>query len=155
MQNKVDDKLLIKNKKIDLNYSRISSWEAGISLEGWELKSILNKDIKLDNSYVIIADGEAFLLNAYIKELDPFSCNKQTQRRKLLLRKDEIRKLIGLTQEKGKTLIPNKIYKKGNLIKLEFSLCVGKKDYNKKQDLKEKSINLDAQKSFKNKIRLT
>lgn len=152
--NNLKSNVEIQNKKIRLNYEIKDTYQAGISLEGWEFKSILNKDIKLDNAYVIVKDMEVFLINAYIKEIGAFSVGHSTRSRKLLLHKEEIKKLIGLTQEKGRTLIPSKIYKKGNLIKIDVCLCIGKKEYNKKQDLKEKSILLDAKRSFKNNIKI-
>lgn len=144
--------LEIKNKKANLNYFIEETYEAGMSLLGWEFKSILAKKVNLDNAYVVLNSGEAFLLNAQMAVPDSASthveCNP-LRTRKLLLHRAELSKLIGAVQQKGYTLIPLKIYIKRGKAKLLFGLGRGKKNYDKREDLKQKDVQREIQQAIK------
>lgn len=127
------------NKKARFNYFIEESFEAGIMLEGWELKPILGRKINLDNSHVIVKNGEMFLFNALITPLVSTGTHivpESTRPRKLLMKKQEIMRLMGKVAEKGYTLIPLKVYR-NRKIKVEIGLAKGKKDFDKRQVIKE------------------
>lgn len=131
----------IINKKAKFDYFLEENYECGIILEGWELKPILKRKVNLDMSHVIIKDGEVFLLNCNItpeKTSDLFSKIEPTRTRKLLLNKKEITHLIGKVEQKGYTLIPTKIYKKGSKFKVEVCLGKGKKNHDKREAVKQR-----------------
>lgn len=121
-------------------------------LDGHEVKSIRDGQMKLTGSYVTIASGEARLISAHIarypkagalKDYDP------TRTRKLLLKKSEISKLAGKLEQKGLTLVPISVYTKGSKIKLKFGLARGKKEYEKKEKKKKKDIERDIRRELK------
>jgi SsrA-binding protein len=111
---------------------------------GSEIKSIRQGKVNLSDSYVTFKDGEAFILNMHISKYDYSNRynHDETRTRKILLHKNEILKLFGKTREQGYAVIPLKVYLKDGLAKVEVGLAKGKKDYDKRQTLKEK----DAQK---------
>ncbi|MCP2520329.1 SsrA-binding protein SmpB [Candidatus Aminicenantes bacterium AC-335-A11] len=135
------ERIIATNKKAFFNYEIIETLEAGISLLGSEVKSIREGKVSLKESYAEIKDGEVFLINCHIA---PYSAatylNHEPKRpRKLLLHKQEIKKLMGRVKEKGLTLIPVRMYfnKKG-LVKVELALAKGKKVYQKREALRER-----------------
>lgn len=130
----------IVNKKAELNYHIEERLEAGIVLEGWEVKGILAKKLNLDNAFIKIKGGEAFLVNAQIAVSSTVCTHYQVEParpRKLLLHRREISRLIGKAEEKGYTLIPLKVYQ-DRKIKLLVGVGKGKKLHDKRQDLKDK-----------------
>ena len=133
-------KLIAQNKKARHDYFIEESVEAGLKLLGSEIKSIRLGKVTVNDSFVTIKDGEAFVHNMHIAKYD-FSHrfnHEETRPRKLLLHKKEILKLFAKTREQGYTLVPLKIYLKEGLAKLEVGLAKGKKDYDKRETLKEK-----------------
>lgn len=135
--------IITTNKKAYFDYEILETFEAGIVLEGQEVKSIKTGHISLTGSYVTIKDSEAWLLSAHIppyKMAGPLPGYEPTKSRKLLLRKQELRTLIGKIKQKGLTLMPLKIYTKRGKIKLEFGLARGKKKYEKREKIKEREI---------------
>ena len=133
-------KLIAQNKKARHDYFIEESVEAGLKLLGSEIKSIRLGKVTVNDSFVTIKDGEAFVNNMHIAKYD-FSNrfnHEETRPRKLLLHKKEILKLFAKTREQGYTLVPLKIYLKEGLAKLEVGLAKGKKDYDKRETLKEK-----------------
>ena len=138
--------LNIVNKKANFDYFIEDTFEAGIVLQGWEFKSILKNKASLMNSYVTIKDNELFLFNATIQPLDTTSTHNETdslRSRKLLMKRKEINRLIGLVEQKGYTLIPIKMVRK-NKVKLIFGLAKGKKLFDKRQTEKERSLDKQA-----------
>ena len=136
-------KVLVKNKKAFHNYEVIERFEAGISLIGPEVKSIMNGVCSIAESFVKIRNGEAFIQQMHITrygKVDGFNVNMEEAReRKLLLKKAEIKKLDKNIKEKGFTVIPLAlIYSDTRKIKLEIALCRGKNKGDKRQDLKDK-----------------
>ena len=136
-------KVISNNKKAFFDYFVSDLVEAGIVLEGCEVKSVRAGGASLADSFVQIKNGEMFLKNAYIKPYEKTSSFKPDERRtrKLLLSRAEIAKFERMTKEKGFTIIATKIYfNKSNRVKVEIGLAKGKKLYDKRASLKEKSI---------------
>lgn len=143
----------IRNKKANYNYFIEETFEAGMVLQGWEFKSILKKKANLDNAYVVVKEGELFLLNALVTPMETASSHvtpESTRSRKLLMHRKEIHKLIGLVEQKGFTLMPLKIIRntRGKL-KLIFGLAKGKKNYDKREVEKEKDWKREQEQMFK------
>lgn len=147
----MSEKILCLNKKARHEYFIEETYEAGIALEGTEVKSLRMGKGNLKDSYVLIKDEEAFLHNTHISPY-PYGhqFNHEPERvRKLLLHKQEIRRLSGKTNERGYTLIPLKIYLKSGKIKLAIGLAKGKTLYDKREDLKKRSADREMEKALK------
>lgn len=141
----------IINRKAKFDYFTYETYEAGIVLTGTEIKSVRNGKANIKDSYAIIRDDEAYLLNAHIslyKEGSSFNHEEQ-RTRKLLLHKKEILKIKNKLDIEGYTLIPLKIYFKGEKLKVLIGVCKGKKNYDKKQSLKERDIMREANRNLK------
>jgi SsrA-binding protein len=129
------------NRKARFEFAIEEHFEAGVALKGWEVKSLRAGKVQLDQSYVMVKNGEAFLFGATITPLGTISTHvvaEPLRTRKLLLRQKELSKLIGSVERKGYTLIPLKLYWKENYVKLEIALAKGKKLHDKRADEKEK-----------------
>ncbi len=133
-------KLIAKNPVARHDYEIIDTIEAGIVLTGTEIKSIRNGKVNLKDSYASIEKGEVYIHSMHISPYEQGNIfNKEPMRdRKLLLNKYEIRKLIGLIQQKGYTLVPISLYFQGSFVKVELGIGKGKKLYDKREDLKKK-----------------
>ena len=144
-------KLIANNKRARYDYFIDDVYEAGIVLSGTEVKALRQGKASLTDSYAAEDGGELWLENAYIPEFSQGSWNNHAPRRKrkLLLAKKEIEKLAGKTKEVGFTLVPISLYFKDGYAKVEIGLARGKKDYDKRQTLKEK----DAKREIKKAIR--
>lgn len=144
-------KLIAQNKKAHFEYFLEELFEAGISLSGTEVKSLRQGKCSLKESFVRIENGEAFLYNMHISPYEQGNIfNKDPLRtRKLLLHKSEIRRLIGKVKTDGYTVVPIKIYFKGNYAKVQIALAKGKKLYDKRQDIAKKDQRREAEKNFK------
>ena len=144
-------KLVAQNKKAHVEYFLEEMFEAGISLSGTEVKSLRQGKCSLKESFVRIENGEAFIYNMHISPYEQGNIfNKDPLRtRKLLLHKSEIRRLIGKVKTDGYTIVPVKIYFKGNYAKVQIALAKGKKLYDKRQDIAKKDQRREAEKSFK------
>lgn len=141
-------KIIAQNKKARHDYFIEESFEAGIQLLGSEIKSIRLGKVTVNDSFVLIKEGEAFVHNLHIAKYE-FSNqfnHDETRPRKLLLHKKEIIKLFSKTREQGYTLVPLKVYLKEGLCKLEIGLAKGKKDYDKSETLKEKDQDMRLKK---------
>lgn len=140
------------NKRAKFDYHLHDKFEAGVELQGWEVKSLRAGKGQLMDTYVLLQNGEAFLLGANITPLVTASTHIQTdaQRiRKLLLHKKEIARLIGAVQQKGQTCIPVALYWKNNKVKCEIALATGKKDHDKRATLKERDWSRDQSRLMK------
>ncbi len=149
----MSEKILCLNKKARHDYFIEETYEAGIALEGTEVKSLRMGKGNLKDSYVLIKDEEAFLHNTHISPY-PYGhqFNHEPERvRKLLLHKQEIRRLSGKTNERGYTLIPLKIYLKSGKIKLAIGLAKGKTLYDKRENLKRRSADREMEKALKDR----
>jgi len=129
-----------RNKKAKHNYTIEDVYEAGIVLAGTEVKSIRAGKVNIKDGYADVQGGEVFLYNMHISPYEQGNIyNKDPRRvRKLLLHKREIRKLIGLVTQKGYSLIPLSVYIKDGLVKIELSVAIGKKVYDKRRDIAKK-----------------
>ena len=149
----MNTKLIAKNPTAYHNYTIENKLEAGIVLSGTEIKSIRNGKVNMKDCYAIIKNGEVFVVGMHISPYEHGNIfNKDPLRnRKLLLNKKEINKLIGLTKQKGYSLVPISIYFKGSFVKLELGIGKGKKLYDKRQDLAKKDAERRIQHAIKNR----
>lgn len=141
-----------KNKKALFDYEKRQNFEAGISLAGYEVKSIKSGGCSLDGSYVIIRGGEAFLTGAHISPYQPSNMPRNydpARARKLLLSKKEIAVLADAEKSKGLTIIPVSMYSKNNKIKVEIWTARGKKKYDKRQDIKKRDVEKELKRNLK------
>ena len=132
----------ILNRKARHDYFIETEYECGISLLGTEVKSIRNGNCNIGDSYAIVRKGEIFILNMFIgiyKEGNIFN-HVEKRTRKLLMHKKEILKISNKIKLEGYTLIPLKVYLKNNKVKIHLGLCKGKKDYDKRESIKERDI---------------
>jgi SsrA-binding protein len=131
-------KIIAKNKKAFFEYHLEDKLEAGISLTGSEVKSLRDGQASLADAYGLIKGGEAFLLHAHIAQYPPSSIfnHEPRRQRKLLLHKKEILKLESKLSQKGLTLVPTMMYFKSGRVKLELALAKGKKQYDKREAIK-------------------
>ena len=143
----------IINRKAKFDYFVVEEFEAGIVLTGTEIKSIRNGSCNIKDSYGIIKKDEVFLLNMFVnhyKEGNIFN-HEETRTRKLLLHKKEINKIKKLIELNGYTLVPLKLYfNQRNKLKVLLGVCKGKKDYDKRETIKERDINREVKKNLKN-----
>lgn len=142
----------ILNRKAKHDYFIEEVYETGIVLTGTEIKSVRAGNCNIKDCYGIIKNHEVFLLNMYIgtyKEGNIFN-HEETRSRKLLLHKKEIKKLEDAIQLKGLTLVPIKLYFKNNRLKVSLGVCRGKKDYDKRESIKERDIKKEVARNIKN-----
>ena len=140
-----------ENKKAYFDYEIIEKYEAGLVLQGQEVKSIKNGHINLSGSYVVIRGTEPYLIGAKVPPYQPKNAPAgydPEQSRKLLLNKKEINYLIGKVNERGFSLIPLKVYEQNGRIKLEFGLAKGKKKFDKKEKIKKRDVERDIQRTM-------
>jgi len=142
----------INNRKARFDYEIIEEYETGIVLKGTEIKSIKNGKANLKDSYAIIKKGEVFLLNMHISHYEQGNIfnHDETRTRKLLMHKKEILKLNDKISMLGYTLVPLKLYFKGNKAKILLGLAKGKKVYDKRESIKKKDIERQLRKDYKN-----
>ena len=143
---------LAVNKRAHFDYQISDKYEAGLVLQGGEVKSVRAGHISLKESFVTLKDSEFFLTNAHIpfyKQAGKIKNYDPTRSRKLLLRKSEIKHLIGKLRITGLTLVPIRMYTKKRLLKLEFGIGKGKNKFDKREDLKKKDANRDIQRALK------
>lgn len=140
------------NRKAKHDYTLHEHFNAGLALQGWEVKSLRDNRLQLKESYIHIQKGEVWLLGAHISPLSTFCTHIKatpTRERKLLLHRKEINKLIGATQQKGFTLVPLRLYWDKNKAKCEFALAKGKKLHDKRASEKDRDWNRDKAKIMK------
>ena len=135
--------IIAQNKRAYFDYEILETYEAGIELRGFEVKAIKSGRINLAGSYAVIRDNQLWLLNADVPPYQPLNTpsdynSKRTRR--LLVRKAELKGLIGRIQEKGLTLVPTKIYTKHGRIKIEIGLAKSKKKADKREAIKKRDI---------------
>ena len=140
------------NKRASHDYQIEQRYEAGLALEGWEVKSLRSGRVQLKESYVRILHGEAFLLGAHVSALPTASTHVSPdpiRTRKLLLKRSELNRLIGLTERAGYTLVPTSMYWKRGRAKLEIGLAKGKKLHDKRSTEKERDWQREKERLFK------
>lgn len=147
-------KLIAQNKKARFDYSIEEDYECGIELKGTEVKSVKDGTISFPDAFAEIQNGEVWLKSFHISEY-PFSSifNHDPDRpKKLLLHRDEIKRLQRKTEEKGFTLIPLDVYLKNGLVKIKIGLCKGKKQFDKRSDIRDRDVKRDLQREFRKRL---
>ncbi len=149
---KGEGQLIAQNRKARHDYTIVDTIEAGIVLQGTEIKSIRNSRINLKDGFVRIRNGEAFLYNVHISPYEQGNIfnHDPLRTRKLLLHKKQITKLAGETKNTGMTIVPLKVYIKDGYAKVLIGLAKGKKDYDKRETLKRKDQERQLQRVIKN-----
>ena len=145
-------KIIAKNPTAHHNYIIEDKFEAGIVLAGTEIKSIRNGNVNIKDSYIIIKNGEMWILGMHIKPYEFGNINNKDplRDRKLLAHKNEINKLLGKKKKKGISLIPLNLYWDKNHVKVEVGIGKGKKLYDKREDLKRKDAERTIERNLKN-----
>lgn len=133
--------VIASNRKARHDYTILDTYEAGVVLQGTEIKSLRDGKASLVEAYATIDDGEVFLRNLHIPEYSMGSWTNHSPRRtrKLLLHRREIDTLAGKVRDGNRTLVPLKLYLKGGLVKVELGLAQGKQDYDRRQDIKKRT----------------
>lgn len=149
----MSEKIVATNRQANFRYELLDRWEAGMVLVGSEVKSLRDGHANLGDAYVIHQDQALWLLNCHISPYPPANQfnHEPLRKRKLLLKKNELERLIGKIKEKGLTLIPTKIYFKKGLAKIEISLAKGKKTIDRREDIKKKSQKREIDRAIKNR----
>ena len=137
------------NRQAGFRYNLLDKLEAGIVLQGSEVKSMRNGGVQMKDAYAEVRDGEVWLYNMHIAPYAPARDNHDPERpRKLLLHRREIERLIGQTAEKGQTLVPTRIYFKGSRAKVELALGKGKDRYDKRRAIKDRDVKREIQREL-------
>jgi len=148
-------KIILENKKALFNYQILEKFKAGVVLTGQEVKSVKNGRISLRGAFVVVKGEEVFLIGASIPPYQPKNAPKDynpQRSRKLLLKKSEIKHLIGKAKQKGLTMIPLKVYTERGKIKIEFAVVRGKKKVDKREEIKKREIEREIKRALKSKI---
>ncbi|WP_077337992.1 SsrA-binding protein SmpB [Pseudocolwellia agarivorans] len=151
---KPNNNTIAQNKKARHNYTLSDKFEAGMSLQGWEIKSIRSGKVNISDCYVHIKNGEAYLLGAEIMPLNAASSHvvcDPNRDRKLLLNRRELEQVSAYVERDGYSLIATAMYWKACWVKLEFFLGKGKKDHDKRADIKDREWAVDKSRLMKNK----
>jgi SsrA-binding protein len=153
-QKKKSINTIADNRRARFNFELKEKYEAGVSLEGWEAKSIREDKAQIAESYVLLKDGEAWLIGCYVnplknsnQEMDP------TRSRKLLLNKKELAEIFRATQQKGLTCIPTKLFWKKELVKCEITLASGRKSQDKRENIKSRDWNRQKAKELRERTK--
>jgi SsrA-binding protein len=147
---------IVQNRKAFFDYTVEERFEAGLVLEGWEVKAIRAGQVQLKEAYVIVRNGEIFLLNAHITPLKTASTHinpEPTRTRKLLLNAAEIRKLIGKVERSGYTLVPLDLHFSKGRVKLAVGLAKGKRQFEKREATRDKDWKREQQRLLKQRRR--
>ena len=145
-------KVICENRNARHEYFIVDSYEAGISLDGGEVKSIRLGNVNLNDAFCAISNGSVFVKNMHISVYDKsgaYNIREAKRDRRLLMHKSEIRKLFQKSSEKGFSIVPLKLYYKDALVKMEVGLCKGKHTYDKKQTLMDRDIKRSVEREIK------
>jgi len=147
-------KVIATNQKAYHNYYISDPVEAGLVLTGTEIKSLRSGRVNLGDAYVKPENGEMWLLNAHIARYEPgsYMSHEPTRQRKLLVHKKEMRQMLTRIKERGLTLVPTKIYIKGNIAKVEVSVGKGKKLYDKREVIEKRESERELGRMLKNRL---
>lgn len=144
------------NKKAAFNYYIEERFEAGMVLEGWEVKSVREGKVQLTDGYIVIRNGELFIIGCQINPLGTASTHirpDSVRTKKLLMHKDEIRRLIGKTEQKGFTLVPLNMHWKSGRVKCEIGLAKGKAEHDKRNTIKDREGKREVDRAMKSRNR--
>ena len=146
-------KVIVENREARFEYFVEDTFEAGIALDGGEVKSVRAGNVSLKDAYCSVYNGELYIKGMHVAVYDrggSFNVKDSRRDRKLLMHKSEIHRLMGKVNEKGYTIVPLKLYFKQSLIKMEIGLCKGKNTYDKKQTIRERDLDRTAKREIKN-----
>jgi len=144
------------NKKAAYNYFFEEKYEAGVVLQGWEVKALREGKVQLTDGYVVVKDGELFVIGLQINPLHTASTHVSTdamRTRKLLMHKDEIRRLIGKVEQKGYTLVPLNLHWKAGKVKCEVALAKGKAEHDKRDTIRDREGKREVERAMKDRHR--
>ena len=143
------------NKKAAYNYFFEERYEAGLVLEGWEVKSLREGKVQLTDGYVVIRNGELFVIGLQINPLNTASTHispDKVRTKKLLMHKEEIRRLVGKVEQRGFTLVPLNLHYKGGLVKAEIALAKGKAEHDKRDTEKKRDWEREHGRLMRHKV---
>lgn len=146
---------IAENKKARFNYTIEETYEAGVVLEGWEVKALRAGQVQLTDGYVLLKDGELYLIGCRINPLRTASTHVHPQAdrtKKLLMKKDEIRRLVGKVEQKGYTLVPLNLHYKGGRVKADIALAKGKDLHDKRETEKKRDWEREKGQLMRHKI---
>jgi SsrA-binding protein len=150
------DPRIADNKKALFNYHVEERFECGMVLEGWEVKALRAGKVQLTDGYVVIRDGELFLIGCQINPLGTTSTHVRAdsaRTKKLLMHREEIRRLIGKVEQKGYTLVPLNLHWKNGRVKCEIALAKGKAEHDKRDTIKEREGKREVERAMKSRQR--
>lgn len=153
---KIPSNTIIDNKRARFDYTLLEDFEAGIVLAGWEVKALRAGKVQLTDSYVLIKNGEAFLLGAMITPLETASTHfvtDPTRTRKLLLNKKELAKILEAISAKGLTCVCTRLYWKGHLVKAKIALAKGKQSHDKRDVERDRDWNRQKQRIVRDAVK--
>lgn len=148
-------RIVAENRKALHDYHILETFEAGVVLQGTEVKSIRDGRVNLRDSFARVEDGEVFIYNVHISPYTHrgYADHEPTRRRKLLLNRQEIRKLIGKTVERGMTLVPLRVYFKNGRVKIAVSLAKGKQAHDKREAIRKREVDRETRAAVKARAR--
>ena len=146
---------IAENRKARHDYHILDSWDAGVALLGTEVKSIREGRVNLRDSYARIDNGEVWMMNVHIS---PYShrgsaAHEELRQRKLLLHRDEIRKMVGRVAEKGLTLVPLELYFKNGRVKVQLALAKGKQAHDKRETIRRREVDRETRAAVKSRVK--
>ena len=147
---------ITENRKASFNYFFEEKYEAGIVLQGWEVKALREGKVQLTDGYVVVKDGELFMIGLQINPLKTASTHVSpdaTRSRKLLMHKDEIRRLVGKVEQRGYTLVPLDLHWKAGKVKCEVALARGKAEHDKRDTIRDREGKREVERAMKNRHR--
>ena len=150
------DARIAENKKALFNYHIEERFEAGLVLQGWEVKALREGKTQITDVYIVIRDGELFLIGCQINPLRTTSTHvnaEATRTRKLLLHKEQIQRLIGKTEQKGFTMVPLNLHWKNGKVKCEIALAKGKAEHDKRDTIKDREGKREVERALKQRQR--
>jgi SsrA-binding protein len=155
-QNKEAPSRIADNKKAAFNYFFEERFEAGVVLQGWEVKALREGKVQLTDGYVVIKGGELYVIGCQINPLKSASTHvnpESTRTKKLLMHKDEIRRLIGKIEQKGYTLVPLNLHWKNGKVKCDIALAKGKATHDKRDTIKDREGKREVERAMKQRNR--
>ena len=147
---------IAENKKAQFNYFFEERFDAGMVLQGWEIKAVREGKVQLTDGYVVVRSGELYLIGCLINPLKTASTHvnpEAARTKKLLMHKDEIRRLIGKVEQKGYTLVPVNLHWKNGRVKCEIALAKGKAEHDKRDTIKDREGKREVERALKNRHR--
>lgn len=146
---------IAENRKAQFNYHIEERFEAGVVLEGWEVKAIREGQVQMTDGYVVIKDGELYLIGLRINALRSASTHitpDADRTKKLLVHKEQIRRLIGKTEQKGYTIVPLNLHWKGGRVKADIALAKGKAEHDKRNTIKDRDWEREKGRLMRHKV---